>query len=290
MINQFYDIVREFLTDYPWILSLIWVMIIFLVAIVVQKLIGKTLHKVMEVRNIEKHAENAIMLLIRLIILIIALAAILRVAGIPGDIIVAISTLTGTALGLASSRSIGNIFAGMWVLITNPYRVGDYVSFGAGMEGIIKEITLNYTILVTPLNDTVFISNQRVLDKEITNYRIEVASTKYNAPISLKAGRKEIRLKNKMAKKVEYAYKYPILVSFHTQLMPVEKIHQVIDSVLAKYTEVFLEKPKYEAYKRTQLEKGYAIYITVKKAESLFEIVPVIMEDISEKIDTMAPN
>lgn len=279
----------DLFNTYPWLLSTILIVSILLGTFIIQKIIGLIIHRTFQKKDIARHAENATMLLIRIFLVILALSLILRVGGIPQDIIIAITTLTGTVLGLASSRSIGNIFAGLWVLITNPYHVGDYVNFGGGLEGIIEEINLNYTKITTPLNDSVLLSNQKVLDKEITNYRIKLENKTEKETASENVvknnTKKGLSLSKVLKKKVEYGYRYPILLSFHTQMISTTKIHAIIENVLAKFASSFIESAKYEPFKRTHLEKGYAIYITVKDPQTLMEIVPKIMEDISIEVD-----
>jgi len=54
----------------------------------------------------------------------------------------------------------------------SPFRVGDYVRIDS-VEGIVKEITVNYAKILTATNSVVSISTQRILDKEITSYRFK---------------------------------------------------------------------------------------------------------------------
>lgn len=276
--------------DYPWLSPTIWIISIILFTLILQKLIAVILHRVFKMRNIAIHAENAMMLIIRILFIILALAMILRVAGIPPDIIVVITTLTGTIVGLASARSVGNIFAGLWVLITNPYHVGDYVKLSSSLEGIIEEISLNYTRITTPLNETVLLGNQAVLDKEITNYRIISEIKTENGEKSRKEGIRKRTAQMLSRKKPTILYRYPLLMTFHTQMVKVEDIHKVFNEVSAEYSDQLFEIPKYEPYKRTHLEKGYVIYLVVKEARKLFELVPLFMEEISRKMESLLEN
>lgn len=114
---------------------------------------------------------NGLILTTRLLILIGAVVALLNVAGVHGDILVAFSAVGGAAVGFASTRTIGNFILGLYLLITRPFCVGDYVSIDS-IEGIVKEITINYANILTSANNVISISAQQILDKRITNYRI----------------------------------------------------------------------------------------------------------------------
>ncbi|MFW9779068.1 MAG: mechanosensitive ion channel domain-containing protein [Candidatus Heimdallarchaeota archaeon] len=87
------------------------------------------------------------------------------------------AALLGTAIGFASSTTIGNFISGLYLLVTNPFNVGDYVmipSFKA--EGIVEEISINYTKILTPQGIHVIISNQKLLGASIFNTNITIPS------------------------------------------------------------------------------------------------------------------
>lgn len=52
----------------------------------------------------------------RLIILVGAVVALLHVGGVPADILVSFLTLGGAIVGFASTRTIGNLIAGLFLL------------------------------------------------------------------------------------------------------------------------------------------------------------------------------
>lgn len=73
------------------------------------------------------------------------------------------------AVGLALQGSLSNFAAGVLMLIFHPFKVGDYIE-GAGVAGIVKEIQIFTTILVTPDNKTIIGSNAKLTGDIITNY------------------------------------------------------------------------------------------------------------------------
>ena len=88
------------------------------------------------------HVTNSLVLTFRLLILIGATVSIVRAGGLPTDWFVAFSALGGAAVGFASTKTIGNFIAGLYLFMVRPFKVGDYVLVGA-VEGIVKEITIN---------------------------------------------------------------------------------------------------------------------------------------------------
>ncbi|MHA1522345.1 MAG: mechanosensitive ion channel domain-containing protein [Promethearchaeota archaeon] len=66
---------------------------------------------------------------------------------------------------------MNNFVAGVWISLTRPFNVGDYVEIG-GKEGIIIEIVLNYTKIKHRDGNVTLIPNMSCLKSELINYSI----------------------------------------------------------------------------------------------------------------------
>lgn len=82
-----------------------------------------------------------------------------------------ISIGVGSVIGFSSRNTISNAIAGMILLSSRPFKLGDRVRVG-NMEllGDVIEISLIYTKIKTIKNEMVTIPNQVLLQNEITNY------------------------------------------------------------------------------------------------------------------------
>ena len=63
-----------------------------------------------------------------------------------GRSLLASAGVAGLIIGFAAQRSIGGIFAGLQIALTQPIRLGD-VARAAGETGVVEEITLTYVAL-----------------------------------------------------------------------------------------------------------------------------------------------
>jgi hypothetical protein len=75
--------------------------------------------------------------------------------------------LTGVVVGIAAQQTLGNMFAGMVLLMARPFQVGDQVGIRAGalsglIEGTVTEISVTYVKLQTS-SGPVHIPNSQVL-------------------------------------------------------------------------------------------------------------------------------
>lgn len=112
------------------------------------------------------------MLTFRTLILIGAVLALSRVGGMQSEWLLSISAVGGAAVGFASQKTIGNFIAELFLLAARQFRVGDYVRIGT-VEGIVQEVTLNYTKVLIIGNNTVSVSNLQMIDRDIINYTCE---------------------------------------------------------------------------------------------------------------------
>lgn len=102
-------------------------------------------------------------------ILIFAILAALRQLGIETTSIVALIGAAGLAIGLALEGALSNFAAGVLLLIFRPFRIGDHVEL-AGKFGVVEEILIFSTVLVTLDNKTIIIPNSQVTGAPIINY------------------------------------------------------------------------------------------------------------------------
>lgn len=103
-------------------------------------------------------------------VLIVVSAAL--VLGIPGSSFIALLTSAGVAIGLALQGALSNFAGGLMILLFRPFRVGDYISTASG-EGTVHDITVFYTVLITPDNKHVTLPNGGLTNAAVTNYSRE---------------------------------------------------------------------------------------------------------------------
>lgn len=107
--------------------------------------------------------------IIRYGIYIVCIIMILNAFGINTASLLAVLGAAGVAVGLALKDTLGNIAAGIILLLLGSYRREEYIEFGA-YSGTVKEISLFTTILETP--DGLFISapNSSIWGTPLKNY------------------------------------------------------------------------------------------------------------------------
>jgi small conductance mechanosensitive channel len=77
--------------------------------------------------------------------------------------------IAGAGIALAMQGVLGNIVAGLTILFTRPFRVGDYISI-VKEEGLVQDITLFSTTLQHSDLSRVVIPNRKIVGEILHNY------------------------------------------------------------------------------------------------------------------------
>jgi len=238
--------------------TIIWIIVIAAVAIILERLVTRYLSRFAKRVKLEPSAANNLALTFRILILLGAVLAIGRVGGLQPEWIISFSAIGGAALGFASTKTIGNFIAGLFLLAARPFKVGDYVRIGT-VEGIVREITINYTKVLTMGNNTVSISNIQILDRDITNYTYESGKN-----FSL--------------------YCYTFEIGFDNTVST-EKIAAVFNEVFERVLHTLPRKPSYMLTRSDGMGRVYMVYLYVEHPEDIFTLRPQVAEEVFKRWD-----
>lgn len=75
--------------------------------------------------------------------------------------VLASGAIAAAIIGFAARQTLANVVAGIMLAITQPLRVGDWVTFEE-QYGVVEDVRLNYTVLRTPGDVRVVIPNERL--------------------------------------------------------------------------------------------------------------------------------
>jgi small conductance mechanosensitive channel len=126
-------------------------------------------------RRMDPGMAGTVGFLIRLITLVLVAVVALRLAGLEAGTLAVGGAFTAVVLGLAAQQTIANLFAGLVLLSTRPFRVGERVRFVGGalageVEGIVGSLGLFYTTLVSGA-DRIMVPNNVILTLAIIPLR-----------------------------------------------------------------------------------------------------------------------
>ncbi|MGN0986682.1 MAG: mechanosensitive ion channel family protein, partial [Otoolea sp.] len=103
---------------------------------------------------------------------VLLVISIISILGVPMASVIAVLASAGVAVGLALQGALSNLAGGIMLMILKPFKLGDYVS-ASGVEGVVKELTLFYTVFMTVDNKKITVPNGSLMNANITNFSSE---------------------------------------------------------------------------------------------------------------------
>jgi small-conductance mechanosensitive channel len=90
----------------------------------------------------------------------------------------------GVGIGFGLQSLIGNLIAGLVLLIEQPIRIGDLIEFG-NRSGEVVRIGTRSSWLKTPENALVFIPNSEFVTKQFLNWTASGPKIRFSIPVSV---------------------------------------------------------------------------------------------------------
>jgi len=167
--------VVDFLNDIgEWILSnfdkVLFSVIAVIVGYALYKVIAREIRTLKNQKRLEEHLAYTLTRVVKWVAGLAVLSIILATFGVTlGVISGLLALLGGTIIGFAAINTIGNAIAGLIVMTSRPFRVGDRIFFNNQFADIVA-IELIYTKMLTLDNVLVSVPNQELLKAEIDNF------------------------------------------------------------------------------------------------------------------------
>ena len=214
--------------------------------------------------------------------------------------LIGVSALIGTAIGFASTHTLGNLLSGLYLIITKPFRVGDYIILPKeNTEGIVQELGINYTEILTIQGTNVLISNSKVMATRIVNTRIDEEdilpeyriSDDEEKPIpsteTKEGGERTVSgifrsLRTKLREREEYLYPFVFSIS-PGQAHQALKV--ILDEVCDNFDPQTTEPMSWFLLDRNRLEAKYQLNVVVENPYDFLSLIPAIRLAIEDKLE-----
>ena len=173
--------VTNFWTEHEWVRALVtlafWIVVAFAVdrwfAGRGRKLAGRVLRG-----GVSREADTRLRFVRRLAWLLILLIGILTALsqfeglGRIAASVLASGVVAAAIIGFAARQTLANLVAGIMLTLTQPLRVGDWVTFEEHY-GVVEDVRLNFTVLRTLSEQRIVIPNERLASGVLRNDTLE---------------------------------------------------------------------------------------------------------------------
>ena len=148
---------------------LVSALLVFIIGLTVINWAAKLAARTMKRRNVDSSLQSFLASMVSVGLKVLLLITVAGMIGIETTSFVAIIGALGLAVGLALQGSLANFAGGVLILVFKPFKTGDLIESG-GQTGVVQEIQIFNTILLTPDNKTVILANGSVSNNTIINY------------------------------------------------------------------------------------------------------------------------
>ncbi len=165
-IGQFFeDLLDGMLYFIPTILSALLILVVGLLA---TKFCLWLVSKGLDKAKVDLTAAKFLKQCVKIILYVLLLIVVLSMLGIPTTSVITVIGTAGVAIGLALQDSLANVAGGFVLMLTKPFKIGDYIIIN-GVEGTVKQISIMHTRLDSDTNQAIFIPNGQAANAQVVN-------------------------------------------------------------------------------------------------------------------------
>ena len=279
-------------TWWPWIIPITVLILTWIALAIIASLLTRFLRRRVSRGGIPPDAINGLVLAIRLLFIWIGIVALATnvplLWGYTLEIVGSASVIIGLAGGLAISLAMRNFVAGIYIMISDPFDIGDYVRIGSN-EGIVLEISLNYTKLRQIDGSITLIPNNNVMNSSVTNFRFKHKRKQKPSTNSQDESVEGTSLPKRIWQVISTVMDTTNLIQYTLELrFPVkdshEKYEQILSEVCKKWKKKFGFEPVFALTSISHVAFTYAFTIFVEDSQVLLEYRSAFIEDIGRAI------
>jgi len=161
------DVTTDLMIRYGF--QILGALVILGVGLLIARWVGNLLGQWLERRAMEPPVRSLMVKATRVVVLIFTLVVALDKFGFQVAPLVAGIGVAGLGIGIALQGVLSNVVAGLSIILTKPFRVGEWISI-VGVYGQVGKIELFSTTLAHPDQSRVVIPNRKIVGEILHNH------------------------------------------------------------------------------------------------------------------------
>lgn len=166
-VQHYLSLIGDILVKYGP--SLIGAILVLIIGLWVIKIINKSIKRLMLKSKMDDSLVPFLSGILGALMKALLFISVMSMLGIAMTSFVAILGAAGLAVGMALSGTLQNFAGGVMILLFKPYKPGDFIE-AQGYTGVVQEIQIFNTILLTPDNRKIIIPNGGLSGSSMINY------------------------------------------------------------------------------------------------------------------------
>lgn len=145
------------------------ILVVIIVCLTVIKILMRFVKRAIGKSKLEKGLHTFVEKTVSIVLYFIAILIVADMMSIPITSLLAAFSVVGLAASLAVQDTLSNLASGVTVLVTHPFKTGDWVDV-SNVSGTVKEVNFTHTVLTTVDNKVIRVPNKDVVGATIVNY------------------------------------------------------------------------------------------------------------------------
>ena len=152
--------------------KIVLAILVLVIGLLLIRCITKMVNRRLEKSKMDATVKNVLGKIVKILLYLVLAVGLIEILGVPMTSVAALIASGGLAVGLGFQGALANLAGGFLILIFKPFKLGDYIE-AADAEGIVRDISIFYTKLLTLDNRTVLIPNGDLMNSNVTNLTAE---------------------------------------------------------------------------------------------------------------------
>lgn len=161
------DPVMDYVVRYGF--KVLGAIVILAIGAMIARSIGNFAHQRLERQDMEPPVRMLLVRTIKILVWLFTLMIVLDTLGVQIAPLVAGIGVVGLGIGIALQGVLSNVMAGLSIIFTKPYRVGEHISL-LDVDGDVVAINIFSTILMHPDRSRVVIPNRKIVGEILHNF------------------------------------------------------------------------------------------------------------------------
>jgi small conductance mechanosensitive channel len=161
------NLVTQYIVQYGF--RIMGATLVFIAALFVANTVGRFFERWLNQQDLEPPLRLLFLRLVKALLVLLGLLIALDQLGLQIAPLVAGLGVAGLGVGLALQGVFSNIVAGLSIIFTKPYRVGEHISI-LGVHGDVAKIDIFTTTLLHPDHSRIVIPNRKVVGEILHNF------------------------------------------------------------------------------------------------------------------------
>jgi small conductance mechanosensitive channel len=150
-------------------MQILTAIVIMGIGLFIARWIGNIIHRWLQAKAFDEPVSLLIVKIIKLLIIVSIGIMALGQMGVQITPLIAGIGVAGVGASLAMQGVLGNLVAGLTIIFTKPFKIGEYIEL-LGVSGQVTEIELFSTTLLHTDNSHVVIPNRKIVGEILHNY------------------------------------------------------------------------------------------------------------------------